>query len=90
MEDRPSSEDLFCAPSASVISDSGALVNTIGFELVGSDLGKNVESALQVALAGGAVFANGTDPLFIFRQALAASIRDIESHPRADYSRSSC
>jgi len=65
-----------------VISDSRSLGDTIGFELVGSDLGKDVESALQFALAGGTVFANGTDPLFIFRQALAASIRNIESHPR--------
>ncbi len=70
------------ARSTSMISDSGSLVETVGFELLGSDLGKEMECALQVALAGGVVFANGTDPLFIFRQALAASIRNIESHPR--------
>ncbi|NQT12275.1 MAG: hypothetical protein HQ582_05985, partial [Planctomycetes bacterium] len=62
--------------------DSGSLVDSVGFDLIGSDLGRDVESALQVALVGGAVFPNGTDPLSIFRQALSASIRDIESHPR--------
>jgi len=70
MEDRPSG------------ADSGSLVDSVGFDVIGSDLGEDVESALQVALAGGAVFPNGTDPLSIFRQALSASIRDIESHPR--------
>jgi hypothetical protein len=82
MEDRPRSEGRSCAPSASMISDSGPLVDTVGFELLGSGLGKDVESALQAALSGGAVFANGHDALSIFRQALAASIRNIESHPR--------
>ena len=82
MEDRSSSEGRFCASPESMIAHSGSLVDTIGFELVGSDLGKDVKSALQAALAGGTVFHNGTDPLFIFRRALAASIRDIESHHR--------
>ncbi len=70
------------ARSTTMICESGSLVETVGFELLGSDLGKEVECALQAALAGGAVFPNRTDPLFIFRRALAASIRDIESHPR--------
>ncbi len=82
MEDRSSSEGRLCALPATLTADSGSLVDSVGFDLIGSDLGKDVESALQVALAGGAVFPNGTDPLFIFRQALSASIRDIESHPR--------
>lgn len=62
--------------------DSKSLVDTVGFELVGADLGKDVESRLQAALAGGAVFPNANDPLSIFRQTLASSIRSIESHPR--------
>jgi hypothetical protein len=65
-----------------MIADSGPLVDTVGFELLGSSLGKEVESALQTALSGGAVFANGHDALAIFRRALATSIRNIESHPR--------
>ena len=63
-------------------SDSKSLVDTIGFELLGSDLSRDIESALKVALKGGAVFANEPDPLTIFRQSLAASIREIETHPR--------
>lgn len=58
------------------------LANTVGFDLVDTDLGKGIEIALQTALSGGAVFHNGTAPLSIFRKALIASIRDIESHPR--------
>ena len=62
-------------------SDTRSLVATIGFDLIGSDLGKDVESALRTALSGGAIFADGGDALAIFRQALASSIRNIESHP---------
>lgn len=61
---------------------SRSLADYVGFDLIASDLGNAVESALQVALSGGAVFANGHDALVIFRQTLAASIRNIESHPR--------
>ncbi|MBI9084163.1 MAG: hypothetical protein JEZ11_11240 [Desulfobacterales bacterium] len=61
---------------------SGSLVDSAGFDLVDSDLGTDIESSLQFTLTGGAVFSNGTTPLSIFRQALSASIRDIESHPR--------
>lgn len=82
MEDPPCSEGRFCPPAASRISDSGSLADTVDFALLGSSLGKDVESALQAGLAGGAVFANGHDTLFIFRHAFTASIRDIESHPR--------
>ena len=62
-------------------SDTQSLANTVGFELLGSDLGCDVESALKSALEGGAVFQDGTDPLVIFRKALASSITDIETHP---------
>ncbi len=65
-----------------MIRDTKSLVDSVGFDLIGSDLGGAVESALHAALAEGAVFGNGTDPLCIFRQALAGSIRDIETHPR--------
>jgi hypothetical protein len=65
-----------------MISDSGPLADTVGFELLGAGLGKDVKSALQAALSGGAVFPDGHDALCIFRRALAGSIRDIESHPR--------
>lgn len=66
----------------SMIPGTRSLADSVGFDLIASDLGNAVESALQVALTGRAVFANGTDPLFIFRQSLAASIREIETHPR--------
>ncbi len=49
---------------------------------MGPGLAKDVESALQAALRGGAVFPDAREPLAIFRQSLTASIRDIESHPR--------
>lgn len=66
--------------SASPISMS--LVDTVGFDLVGFELGQDIEFAVQMALHNGAVFPSASDPLLIFREAVAASIRDIESHPR--------
>ena len=66
----------------SMIPGARSLADSVGFDLIGSALGNDVESALQIALTGRAVFVNGTDPLFIFRQSLAASIREIETHPR--------
>ncbi len=65
-----------------VSTDLESLVNGVGFELLGAGLGKDVESALQGALAGGVIFPNETDPVSIFRQTLAVAIRNIESHPR--------
>ena len=82
MEDHPRPEGRFCAPPQSMIYDSSPLAETVGFELLGPGLGKDVESALQAALRGGAAFVNACDSLVIFRQALTASIRNIESHPR--------
>jgi hypothetical protein len=82
MEDPACSQGRFCHPAASRISISESLADTVDFALLGSSLGKDVESSLQAALSGGAVFSNMHDALFIFRQALTASIRDIESHPR--------
>jgi hypothetical protein len=65
-----------------MISDSAPLADSVGFELLGFGLGRDVESALKAALSGGAVFASGHDALGIFRQALTAAVRNIESHPR--------
>ncbi len=64
------------------ISGSGSLAATVGFDLVGSELGRDIESALQTALNAGAVFSIENNPLSIFRHALADSIRNIEMHPR--------
>jgi hypothetical protein len=62
--------------------DTKSLTETVGFELIGSDLGQDVESALCSALMEGAIFPEGADSLVIFRKTLAASIVDIETHPR--------
>lgn len=70
------------AGATTIICDSGSLAKTVGFAVLGSELGEAVECALQDGLAGGAVFPQGSDPLSIFRHTLADSIRDIESHPR--------
>lgn len=59
-----------------------ALVGSVGFNLLGDDLGSDIKLSLKTALLGGAVFFNVDKPLSIFRQSLSASIRDIESHPR--------
>jgi len=77
-----SMDSRFYPPPEGVILDSGPLTEAAGFALLGSDLGEDVESAIQDALSGGAVFPEGDKPLFIFRRMLASSIRDIQSHPR--------
>jgi len=58
------------------------LANTVGFELLGEALGRDVESALTYALAGGAVLPGGADAIAIFRAVLADSIRGIQTHER--------
>ena len=65
----------------SMISRTRSLAESVGFDLIASDLGHAVESALQIALKGRAIFPDRTDPLMIFRQSVAASIREIETHP---------
>ncbi|MCX6865250.1 MAG: hypothetical protein NTV46_03340 [Verrucomicrobia bacterium] len=67
------------APSSFAAADLSA---GVGFDLLGEALGQAVESALEEALAGGAVFAVGDDPLTIFRATLEASICSIEGDPR--------
>ncbi|MCX5643692.1 MAG: hypothetical protein NTZ17_03255 [Phycisphaerae bacterium] len=59
-----------------------SLAHTVGFDLLGEELGSDLESAIQAALAGGAVFLGASTPLVIFRETLSASIRDIESDRR--------
>ena len=58
------------------------LAEKSGFDILGLDIGRNVELSIAEAISGGAVFAERAHPLVIFRAALGASIRDIESHPR--------
>ncbi len=63
-------------------TDPVSLAETVDFDSVGSELGKDIKASLEFALAKNAVFPNAHDPLSIFREALSTSIRDIESHRR--------
>jgi len=65
-----------------MLSNAFLPADTVGFELLGTDLSKDVESGLRVALAGGAVFQRGNDPLSIFRATVQASIREIQTDER--------
>ncbi len=58
------------------------LVNSVGFDLLGTELGNDLESILTTALDNGVVFPKGATPLSVFRSALETSIRNIESHPK--------
>ena len=58
------------------------LADTVGFEILGKALGKDVELSLGKAIAAGAVFPAGSDPLSVFREALSESIRTIETNER--------
>lgn len=58
------------------------LAQGAGFDLLGPDLARDVESAIQAALSGGALFAQGVDAPGIFRKVLGETIRDIDGHPR--------
>jgi len=62
-------------------SNAEILAQAVGFDLLGEELGRDVETAIEAALAGGAVFRGRSRPLHIFRDALAASINAIESDP---------
>jgi hypothetical protein len=57
------------------------LADDVDFGLLGDSLGADVESAIDDALACGAMFLNASQPLQIFRDALSTAIRDIEKHP---------
>ena len=67
-----------------VSTSNTRLADTAGFELLRDDLAADLQRGLADSLAGGAVFAEGTDPLTLFRAALAGAIRDIEAHPRGE------
>lgn len=59
-----------------------SLADTVSFELIGHEMGQDVKSSLNEALAGEAVFPGARSALGIFRHTLASSIREIESHPK--------
>jgi hypothetical protein len=65
-----------------ISSDAKSLAGTVGFDLVGADLGCDLECSLNAAIDGGAVFPDGSNALAIFQNTLASSIIDIETHPR--------
>jgi len=90
MEDRSSSEGRLCALPATLTVDSGSLVDSVGFDLIGSDLGKDVESALQVALAAGR-FSQTEPNLFLSFDKRSLLPSATLSHTReAGCSKSSC
>lgn len=62
--------------------DTASLAETVGFELVGAQLGRDIDHAINAALKYGVVFPKQGSPLSIFREALATSIRAIETHHR--------
>lgn len=74
----------FEVPSEATPSGAGSLANSVGFDLLGEQLGDEVESALKDALAAGTVFAADKDPLTIFRKTLKASICSIEGDERGE------
>jgi len=59
-----------------------SFVETVGFDIVCSDLGRDIESSLKDSLSDGVIFNEGSSPLVIFRKILTSSIVDIEAHPR--------
>lgn len=58
------------------------LADTIGFEILGKTLGRDVRSAIRAALKAGVRFHGPARSSAIFRNAVDASIREIEGHPR--------
>ncbi len=50
--------------------------------MLGEALGEDVEASIETAIAAGAVFEGDGDASVVYRRALDASIRDVESHPR--------
>lgn len=59
-----------------------SLAASVGFDLLGAQLGGDVERAVGASLGAGAVFPCDGNALAIFRKTLAASIRDIEEDYR--------
>jgi hypothetical protein len=64
------------------VNDGRSLAKTASFYFLGRELGRSVRRSLEAAIRAGAVLAHTGGPLSMFRDALAAAIRDIESHPR--------
>lgn len=58
------------------------LARTVGFDLIGGQLGQDIRLALTTALRQGAMFSGGSTPLSIFRQSLAAAIGSIHDDGR--------
>lgn len=58
-----------------IVSGTDALASTVGFDRLGEELGRDVESALSTALAGGAVFHNASDPLAVFQASAAPPVQ---------------
>ena len=65
-----------------MISRANSIACSATFGILGRGIDDSTESALRTAIAGGAVFQTADGPLSIFHEALALSIRDIETHPR--------
>ncbi len=65
-----------------ITSNTSKLADTVGFEIVGADLGSDIKSAIQTALSAGVVFPKGSEPLSIFREVLARTLHSIETHHR--------
>jgi hypothetical protein len=61
--------------------DTNQTAESAGFEILGTQLGSDVELGLKTAIAGGVVFHNTGKPILIFREAIAASTCNIESRP---------
>jgi len=61
-----------------------ALGRTVGFDLVGGELGRDLRAALRSALDQGAVFRGASTPLTIFRQSVQEAIGDIHKDGRAE------
>ncbi len=60
------------------------LSKSADFDLLDEPLADAVRASLDEALSAGVVFDDGETPLEVFRSAMAASIRDIQTHPRGD------
>jgi hypothetical protein len=56
----------------------------VNFSLLEKRLAGDVKASLRTALAAGAIFSGGSNPLAIFRQSLATAIKQIYSNKRWD------
>ncbi len=66
-----------------MITHTYRLADTVGFEILGKTLGEDIEASVREALAAGVIFPAGLDPLSVFRESLAESIRTIETNERS-------